>query len=87
MITPRCSRLRDLLLLLVTQIFAILATLLLAGRIWFENLFDLALKGTTVPAAAVFLVLAVAAGVAYVLFLPPCACGESKRIDSVGAPN
>lgn len=77
----KTARLRDLVLLLLTGCSFSLCIILVAGKLWFESLFESALDRKTVEAALFFAAITVATGAGYVFSKPPsCQKGDDRGI-------
>jgi hypothetical protein len=71
MMRTRLDRLRDLGLLLLTTISAVISAILVAGKLKFAQMFEIALEGRTLRYAIAFGAAALVFGLAYVLLPPP----------------
>jgi len=69
--TIRLARLRDLFLVVVATLAAIVASLFVAGHVWFRALFFTAFGDRSLGIAAVAAVVAIVSGFGYVLSRPP----------------
>jgi len=67
----RLDRLRDLVLLLLATTSGVVSAILVAGKLKFAQMFEIALEGRTLAYASAFGVGALVFGVAYVLLPPP----------------